>query len=208
MTPAAVSLATDGLWLRTLQRICDRSAHELKGVLNGVSLNLEVVRSRAGKPDTTASAVSKFAESASGQFETVLAMSDALIALSRRGESPADIGLIVSRIGKLVVPAARAEGRQVEMEGGFELLGATSASPAAARLAVGECLLAAADASSHVVCRAAPPVLRIESHDGNALAAPGKDVLAALRDAGIEVQTEPSVITISFPRAAGKADNV
>jgi len=39
--------SVDVLWLDTLQRICTRAAHELKGALNGVSVNLEVVRSRS-----------------------------------------------------------------------------------------------------------------------------------------------------------------
>jgi signal transduction histidine kinase len=194
------SLALDALWLRALQQIARRSAHELKGVLNGVSVNLEVVRSRAEKPDMAASAVSKFANAASAQFEEVLGMSDALLALARPGESPVDIGSTVSRIGLLLVSAAKADERRIEMSGGYELLGATSAPPAAARLAIAECLLAATDASAHVVCRAAPPALCVESQDGSTLTAPASDVLAVLRDADIDVQTESSVITISFPR--------
>ena len=50
--------AADALWLETLQRICGRAAHELKGALNGASVNLEVVRSRATRAEALASSIS------------------------------------------------------------------------------------------------------------------------------------------------------
>jgi signal transduction histidine kinase len=203
----STTVALDALWLHALQRIARRSAHELKGVLNGVSVNLEVVRSRSGKADAPASAVNKFAESASQQFEEVLEMSDALLALARAVEPPVEIGSTVARMGKLLAPAAKADGRKLEMLGGYELLGASSAPAAAVRLAVAEALLGATDASAHVVCLTEPPVLRIESHDGSALGALPDEVLAVLRESGIDVQAESSVITISFPRSSGKAAN-
>ena len=40
----------DTLWLRTLEEVVNRAAHEVKDSLNGVSLNVEVVRSRADRP--------------------------------------------------------------------------------------------------------------------------------------------------------------
>ena len=73
--------ATDALWLDTLQRICGRVAHELRGALNGVAVNLEVVRSRSTKSDARASSVSTFAEAAANQLEPVMSMTEALLAL-------------------------------------------------------------------------------------------------------------------------------
>jgi hypothetical protein len=37
------------LWLATLQRVTDRVAHEIRNALNGVAVNVEVVRTRAAR---------------------------------------------------------------------------------------------------------------------------------------------------------------
>ena len=58
--------SVDALWLDTLQRICTRVAHELKGALNGVSVNLEVVRSRSERQDAPASGVARYAGAGHG----------------------------------------------------------------------------------------------------------------------------------------------
>src|SRR6476620_3261945 len=85
----------DALWLATLHRIFTRAAHEVKGALNGVSVTLEVVRSRSEKPEVPASAVRQFAASASGQLEGVIDMSDAMFSLGRRVREPVEIALMV-----------------------------------------------------------------------------------------------------------------
>jgi hypothetical protein len=48
--------SVDELWLGVLQQISARAAHEMKGVLNGVAVNLEVVRSRSEKAGASAAA--------------------------------------------------------------------------------------------------------------------------------------------------------
>src|SRR5437762_998561 len=53
----------DELWLAVQQEICGRAAHEIKGALNGVSVNLEVVRSRAGQ-GKPADAIQRYADAA------------------------------------------------------------------------------------------------------------------------------------------------
>src|SRR5881397_3033593 len=85
----------DALWLDTLHRVCARAAHELKGALNGVSVNLEVVRSRAARPDAPASAVSPYANSAVDQFDIVIEMSVALLSLGRQARSPVEVETVV-----------------------------------------------------------------------------------------------------------------
>ena len=72
----------EGLWLRTLQTIVDKAAHEIKDSLNGVSLNIEVVRSRSEK-EGPAAALSQFAAAASDQFETLSERAEALLFLAR-----------------------------------------------------------------------------------------------------------------------------
>jgi signal transduction histidine kinase len=196
----------DALWLETLQQICGRAAHELKGALNGASVNLEVVRSRSTKPDVAASAVASFAAAASEQLDEVIAMSDALLGLSRVGRAPVELALVVRRINALLAPAARVAGKALEVDGSFDDLGSTSADPSAVRAAIGHCLLAATDASSRVRCEPAldeaQPTIRIESCDGASIPL-DDDVLAVATGLGIRVQADGaagSAISISFPR--------
>ena len=78
--------SVEALWLDMLRVLCDRAAHEVKGALNGVMVNVEVVRSRSTKPDVTGASLHQYAQSASGQLDAVIAMTEAMLAL---GAAPA-----------------------------------------------------------------------------------------------------------------------
>jgi hypothetical protein len=193
--------AVDVLWLETLHRICAHAAHELKGALNGVSVNLEVVRSRAEKPGAAASAVRPYAVSAVDQFDIVIEMSDALLSLARQARVPVEIGPTTRHIMVLLNRAANADGRRLERDGSFDELGVTSAEGNAARLAIGACLVSAIDSASHVVCGPGDEAtMRIARGDGAPLAPPDPAIVDAVADAGIRIQAEPSAILIRFPR--------
>lgn len=196
------SVATDARWLETLHQICNRASHELKGALNGVAVNLEVVRSRAAKPDIQASAVSQFANAAVDQLDAVISMNEALLSLTRPAREPVDVALVVRHVAGLLGPPARTDGKQLELDGRFEDLGFTSANGNAVRLAVGASMLAAIDASTHVRCAVANvdgrPALHIEGESGMTLAVDAHTVDAA-RDAGIRIQAALAAISISFP---------
>jgi hypothetical protein len=197
--------SVDVLWLDALQRISSRAAHELKGALNGVSVNLEVVRSRSERADAPASAVAKFATSATDQLTTVIAMTDALLTLARPVREPVEIGAAIRRLGVLLISSAKADGRTLAFEGPMDDLGTTSAPGNTARMALAAGLLAALDASMHVVCGvavdsgAATVVVRIECRDG-AAALSEADVVAVAAEQGVELHAESSAISISFPR--------
>ena len=96
------------LWLDVLQQISTRTAHELKGALNGVAVNLEVVRSRSARADAAAASVASFAASAAGQLDAVVEMSQALLSLSRAAREPLDIGETVASFAALLDRRARA----------------------------------------------------------------------------------------------------
>jgi signal transduction histidine kinase len=196
--------ATGLLWLDTLQRISGRSAHELRGALNGVSVNLEVVRSRTAKIESTAGGISvvKYADAAGDQLTHVIAMSEALLSLARAPRGSVEIGAVARRFETLLGAAAKVDGRSLIVDESVDALGSTTADGAAARLLIGASMLAALDASTRVVCRATDDgrsSLRFESCDGARFALPA-EVLAAASDAGIGVSAEPSVVSISFPR--------
>ena len=199
----ADSPSVDALWLEMLNRICTRAAHELKGVLNGVSVNLEVVRSRSQKPDAPASAVNRYAIAAADQLGSLITMTDALLSLARPPKEPVEIGPVLRRIDALLAPAAHADGRRLELEGPVDALGVTPAPGNATRMTIAASLLAAIDASTHVACRAVIDngelLLRIECRDGATLVL-DQDAVVAANDSGIRMHAESSAISISFPR--------
>lgn len=193
------SSTADALWLDTLNRICGRAAHELKGVLNGVSVNLEVVRSRAAKPDAPASAVASFANSASTQFDAVMDMTEGLLALSRATSGPVDAGVTVRRLAALLIPVARADSKELTIDRSVDSFGVVSADGRAVRLALGSAMFAAVDAGTAASVRAANGAIEV-AVEGGSFTPLADEVVAALKDAGIEMQAEPSAITITFPR--------
>jgi signal transduction histidine kinase len=191
----------DALWLDTLQRICSRASHELKGALNGVSVNLEVVRSRAEKPDSPASTLRPFAENAAAQLGHVIAMTESLLALSRPAREPVELAALVRRFEAVVAPAARAEGRSLTIEEPIDAIGTTATAPNAVRLALGASLLRAMEEANRVTCRAEDGDerrLRLDADDGEQLTL-DPTVVLALRDAGIHIVAEGKAITIAFP---------
>jgi len=195
----------DALWLEALNRLVARAAHELKGALNGVSVNQEVIRSRAEKPNITAASLATFVGAAVGQLGVVISLTDALLGLTRRAREPVDIGVEVRRIAILLAAAASADGKQLTIDDGeaFTALGVTSATGSAVRLAICECMLAAVEASTNVHCMAVAdsrmPAIRIESKDGSAMAIEA-GLVGAAGDAGITIQAEHSAVSIGFPR--------
>ena len=194
-------VTVDTLWLATLQTLCGRAAHEVRGALNAVAVNLEVARSRSERPEAPASAVAPYTSVAASQLEDVIAMTEAIMALVRPGRGPVDLATETSRIVTLLSPSARAAGRTIELDRDLGGLGTTSASSSSVRLAIGHCLLAVADASARVrgaVGGGTRPQVRLE-HDADAVAIDSA-VAEVLALAGIEVQVEPSAVAITFPQ--------
>jgi signal transduction histidine kinase len=201
----ATSEEIDARWLEALNRLVGRAAHELKGALNGVSVNQEVIRSRAEKPNAMAATLAPFVGAAVSQLGVVISLTDALLGLTRRAREPVDVGVEARRIAILLAAAADADGRQLTIDDGvaFDALGVTSATGSAVRLAICECMLAAVEASSNIHCTAVAespmPTIRIESEDGSAVAVES-GLVGAAGDAGITIQAERSAVSISFPR--------
>jgi hypothetical protein len=193
------------LWVDTLERLCGRTAHELKGALNGVAVNLEVVRSRCERPNTLASAVGPYANSASDQLGIVIETTEALLALARSARTPVEVARVTRHVHALLAPAARSQGKRFELSGPLDGLGATSAGASAARLAVAASAMAATDAWSHVVCRVAGDdsdgILRFESRDAEpAACCIDGAIVDAVGRSGIRIQVDGSTISITFPR--------
>src|ERR1700737_4723121 len=113
---ADISAAEDAgvLWLATLQRALARGSHDVKDALNGVSVNLEVIRSRAARPDTLASSVAPFAGAAGQQLERLTTLIEAVLALGRAEREPADVGIALRRIAMVCGATASSADAAVE----------------------------------------------------------------------------------------------
>jgi signal transduction histidine kinase len=98
------------LWLGVLHELGRPVAHELRNALNGVSVNLEVVRGRAARADAPAASVARFADAAVDQLDTLAALTDALLALVRPVAEPADLAQLLARLGTLLGATTQAEG--------------------------------------------------------------------------------------------------
>lgn len=192
------------LWLDTLQQVTARAAHELKGALNGVSVNLEVVRGRAAQAEQPASAVARFAGSAAVQLDAVIEMNEALLALARRPRDPADVAAVLRHLAALLVPAAHAVGLPLEIDSMAEGMPMTTTAPAAAvRTVLGRCLLAAFDAGGGrlavrtdalgvaVVLEPSSATLDVDQ--------PTRDCAAAH---GIRLAFDGRILTLTFPVAS------
>jgi signal transduction histidine kinase len=79
------------LWLGALGRLAGRSTHELKNPLNGLALNLEVVRSRSVRAGTDGSALAAYAAAAVSELERTIPRVEALLALARPLSNPVDL---------------------------------------------------------------------------------------------------------------------
>lgn len=213
MTSAAQSnpltRSVDELWLDVLQQISARTSHELKGALNGVAVNLEVVRSRSTRSDAAAHSVAPFASSAADQLETVVEMSEALLTLARAPREPLEMSETIERFAALLSPSARADGCSLRIEGASRDTSAVAvrAPGNVVRLVIGAVLLAALAVKGDIRCRVEvgdDVVVHIECADAEG-ADPlelSADVSTAADSAGIRMHAEGHSVSLTFPRAA------
>lgn len=83
--------AAPSLWLGALGRLAGRAAHELKNPLNGLALNLEVVRSRTARAGTDGAALAPYAAAAASELERAIPLVEALLVLARPLSVPVDL---------------------------------------------------------------------------------------------------------------------
>lgn len=194
-----MSSAVDAIWLATLQKLTADIAHDLKGALNGVSVNLEVVRSRSEKASSTGADVHRFAANAADQFAIVIRATTALLSLARGTRGPVEVSMVAKQVAGLLedMSLGRDSRFHVAAEGG--MAAETSAPLNAVRLALAECMLAAASESGPVSVRiTGVPSPLVKISPGKGLALP-EHAQAALDAAGIRIATDGHGISIGFP---------
>jgi hypothetical protein len=198
----SVVASVDQLWLATLQRLAAGVSHEMRNALNGAAVNIAVVRSRSTREGMPASSLASYASSASDQWEGVIAIAEALIALNRAPQRPVAAGRIADQVLALIRPPLVAGGGSVRLV--VEGDGVSDVAADVARLTIAAALqagaTAAAEARSELLC-VVRPVQRIEV-EITAGAVPlslDDSVRRLATDSGIEVLVDGG-IRLSFPK--------
>jgi hypothetical protein len=196
------------LWLAALQRALARASHDVKDALNGVSVNLEVVRSRAARPDAPASAVAPFAEAAAQQLERLTNLLDAVLALGRVERDPVDVGITLRRVAALCGASSAAADSGVTVRDGSDGEARTSVSGDAVRLALAAPLLDAVvgqkggPRATDVACdlTGEPDALVVRMYADRPIRMPDS-VADTLRAAGVRWTEASHDLSLVFPRA-------
>ena len=187
------------LWLATLQRVTDRVAHDIRNTLNGVAVNVEVVRSRAARGGD-ASTISPFAVTASEQVEILSGQVDALVSILRPAGTPVDLGALLGRLVTLLRAGAGTATIELDLPVDSGAV-ASGAGGDATRLALAATLLAALQQGGRITCRLATegtPTVYISSDAGGTLTL-ANDVADALTRAGILLIPSAHGIAMTFP---------
>jgi signal transduction histidine kinase len=191
------------LWLSTLQRLTERVAHEIRNALNGVAVNVEVVRSRATRAGDT-SAIAPFATAAASQVEILAGQVDALVSMLRPPTTPLDLGALLGRM--VILVRGEAGKAEIELDLPVSAGAAVSGAPGdATRLAVAAALLAALDRDCGVTCRLgtdAAPTVYISCDAGGPLTL-ADEVAKRVTRAGILLTPSAHGIVLTFPPASG-----
>lgn len=92
---------------QAVREVLRRAGHEIRNALNGVAVNVEVVRSRAGR-EGSAKELTSFAERASAQVGEASALTDGLLAL---------VGSVLAAhaAGTLKTTGGRGAGSRIEL---------------------------------------------------------------------------------------------
>ena len=114
--PALATFETDAWWNSIVQTIWQRASHDVKDALNGVSVNIEVIRSRATRADLPAAALAPFGEAAGTQAEKLATLLDALLGLARAEREPPDVALIVRRLAVAVSASSSPSDRKIVVD--------------------------------------------------------------------------------------------
>jgi signal transduction histidine kinase len=206
--PTSAAPADAGvLWLATLQRALARAAHDVKDALNGVSVNLEVVRTRASRADAPASAVAPYADAAAQQLERLTALLDAVLALGRSERAPADVGVTLRRIAALCSASNTSSDARVTVREAIVGDARTSVAGDTVRLALAAPLLDAVasrkgESRQAVVCELMGDgealVVRLLADRPVLMPA---DAAEVLRAAGVRWTESENDLSVVFPRA-------
>lgn len=198
------------LWLATVQRLMGRAAHDVKDSLNGVAVNLEVIRSRAWREGAPASVVAPFADAAGQQLERLTSLLDALLAVARPEREPVDVGVALRRVATLCTASSSADDAKVVVDDLPADDAATGLPGEVVRLALAAPLLEAVHGEAqpvspvHCVLMLGPREVVVSmTAEGRQIAMPAA-VADVVREAGIrwtDGTQDNGALSLAFPRA-------
>ena len=198
------------LWLAMVRRLMGRAAHDVKDSLNGVAVNLEVVRSRAAREGAPASAVAPFADAAGQQLERLTSLLDALLAVARPERDPVNVAVALRRVATLCAASTSADEAGVVVDDEPAEDATTALAGEVVRLALAAPLLDAVLGDGHpastVRCsmRVVPAeVVVTMAAEGRRVAMP-REVAGVVRAAGIrwtDGRKDQGALSLAFPRA-------
>jgi len=137
-----------GLWASALQAVANHVAHDFRNALNGVAVNLEVVRGRSAR-GAEATTIAPFATTAAAEFEVASAAAEALLALTRPEPGDADVAAIIGHLARLFSLKRPTSVQVTDQSGGR----ARTAAPAdLVRAVVARSVLAAIETGDTVAC--------------------------------------------------------
>ena len=206
--PASAAAADAGvLWLAVLQRALGRAAHDVKDALNGVSVNLEVIRSRAARAEAPAASVAPFADAAAQQLERLTGLLEAVLALGRSEREPADVGITLRRVATLCSASSAATDARVSVRDVGVGDAHTRVPGDVVRLALVSPLLEAVvgqrgEPRGHVECELASEAdaIVVRMHADRPVPMP-PEVAETLRAAGVTWSESADELSLVFPRA-------
>ncbi len=198
------------LWLAMVQRLMGRAAHDVRDSLNGVAVNIEVVRSRAAREGALASTVAQYADAAGQQLERLTSLLDALLAVARPERDPVNVAVALRRVATLCSASMSADDAAVVVESGLADEATTSLPGEVVRLALAAPMLDAVHGEGHpaspVRCgmRVGPTDVTVTmAAEGRHVAMPA-EVADVVRHAGIrwnEEGQDAGKLSLAFPRA-------
>ena len=137
-----------GLWGATFAVLASQIAHDFRNALNGVAVNLEVVRGRSAR-GAAASDIAPFAATAAAQFEEASSAAEALLAFARPEANAPDVSGIVHRLAKLLSLRAKSDVQVTDLSDGRAK---TSAPGDIVRAAVARSVLGGLGVGESVAC--------------------------------------------------------
>jgi signal transduction histidine kinase len=199
---AAERRSPEAVWAEAFQALANHVAHDLRNALNGVAVNLEVVRTRSSR-GAAAAAIAPFAATAASQFEAVTAGAEALLAFARPEPAPPDVAAIIARLSHLT--ALKSESR-VQVNDSSEGQARTSAPAAVVRAVVARSVLNALAEDDTISCEIGVDD-GIFVHVTGALDAspPDPELVAIALAHGVHIVTQARTLELRFPAVGPRA---
>jgi hypothetical protein len=184
-----------------------RGPHDVKDALNGVSVNLEVIRSRAARGEAPAATVAPYADAAAQQLDRLTGLLEAVLALGRSEREPADVGITLRRVVTLCSASSAATDARVVVRDASVGDTHTRVPGDVVRLALVSPLLEAVvgrrgEPHGHVECELASEAdaIVVRLHAGRPMPMP-PEVAEPLRAAGVTWSESADELSLVFPRA-------